>query len=385
MLIILGLLAFSLGYIIFEIYDKKQLLKTPEEIFGIINTSLLLFLVVGLSLITFLGAVLIFYSISTELGGMDVYFKTPILVRNTIVNYQLDPLTPPPVLFKIGNYLINTGFAGTIFGGALFASHKKERLFGLLILIAFIFASLSTVGRYTLFNAIFFFFFSYIYTVFFTNEKVQKKRLTELAVYSVLLILALSMFTLYMMEVRTTIAGENAIKEYALKTTYMYVTGGVSALDNFLDHDFIYTYGQSSFRSIFKWLSRLSLWPETDLKSVHEPFVSITPVIKINTYTFIKSFFEDFGIFGVLILSLLFGISCKISNFLCLRKFSFLRMFIAITLIFTAFMSFYSFYFHSITTIIYRLLIVIIINYVFYNKLYLINSKTTLHVKEAFK
>ncbi|MDZ7808716.1 MAG: O-antigen polymerase [Gracilimonas sp.] len=357
-LILFGIIAFALGYVIFTIFDVNGLKVAENNISERLNPSAIAWLVLGLSITTILGASLIVFTVSMELGGADAYFDTPIRVRNLFTGYQNNPLTPPPLSFKIGNYLINTGFAGTIFGGVLFSLDHKFRIFGILIIPAFIFASTVSIGRYTLVNSLFFFIFAYIISTYYLKPKLRKKRLAEILTYSAAFIFFLGFFTYILLEFRTTLGTENAVKEYALKSSYLYLTGGITALDNFLHQDFSLVYGQSSFRSIFRWLIQLGMWDEGNLKAVHEPFTFVTPAISINTYTYIKSFFEDFGISGVLIFSFVFGALCKLTNQAALNKFSFIRLGIAITLIFAALMSFYSFYFHSITTVIFRLLII---------------------------
>lgn len=370
LLILYGILAFTLGYLFLAIYDIKDISLPQRSLDDIIDPKGLFLIVLMLSLITFLGASLIFIAVSKELGGYDVYFRIPIAVRNQIVAYQLDPLNPPPVLFILGNYLINIGFAGTLFGGVLFALKSRLRFWGIMIVISFFAASLVTVGRYTLFNSLFFFVLAYVLSAYFLSKDRRRKKLIEIVIYTGLFVVLLSLFTVFLMEIRTTISTQNAIKEFALKTSYLYVTGGVTALDNFLSQDFSFVYGQSSFRSLFKWLVRFDLWPESNLMYVHEPFTNVTPSIRMNTYTFIKSFYEDFGITGVLLLSFSFGAACKLANYYFLRSFSFIRMSILLTLSFTAMMTFYSFYLHSVTTALFRVLMVALVQYIFLKKIY---------------
>lgn len=369
LLVIFGIGAFALGYFIFTIFDVRGLRTVEQKITDELNPKALAWLVIGLSITTILGASLIVYTVSIELGGAEAYVNTPIRVRNLFTGYQNNPLTPPPLPFKIGNYLINTGFAGTVFGGVLFVQKHHLRYLGLLIIPAFIFAAIVTIGRYTLVNSLFFFIFAYIITTYYVDHELRKKRLFEIVTYSAAFVLFLGVFTYVLLEFRTTYGTESAVKEYALKSSYLYLTGGITALDNFLNQDFSLVYGQSSFRSIFRWLIQLDLWDESNLKAVHEPFTLVTPSISINTYTFVKSFFEDFGIIGVLFFSFTFGAFCKLANHAAFRRFSFIRFAIAITLIFAALMSFYSFYFHSITTAVFRILVVAIIQYAFANKL----------------
>lgn len=370
LLILYGILAFTLGYILLAVYDIRNIPLPERSLDEVIDPKGLFLIVFSLSLITLIGSAFVFIAVSRELGGYDVYFRIPIAVRNQIVGYQLDPLTPPPFLFILGNYLINIGFAGTLFGGVLFTLKSRWRFWGIIIVISFFVASLVTVGRYTLFNSLFFFVLAYVLSAYFLPAERKRKKLIEITIYTILFFAFLSLFTLFLMDIRTTISTQSAVKEYALKTSYLYITGGITALDNFLAHDFSYVYGQSSFRSLFKWLVRFDLWPESSLMYVHEPFTSVTPSIRMNTYTFAKSFYEDFGITGILFLSFSFGAICKIANYYYLRSFSFIRMSIVLTLSFTAMMTFYSFYLHSVTTALFRILIVVLVQYAFIKKIY---------------
>jgi oligosaccharide repeat unit polymerase len=206
-----------------------------------------------------------------------------------------------------------------------------------------------------------------ITTYFLANEQ-RTKRLWEFVLYSTLFVGILGGLTYLVIQTRG-VGRILDVEEYIIKTGYLYVTGGVSAFDQFLLDDFNYAYGQSSLRSFFKWLARVGIWPDDNLFVVHEPFIKVTPSIEINTYTYAKSFFEDFGIYGVLVGSFIYAAITKLIMVHSLKRFSFFYIMLAVTMIFSLLMTFYSFYFHSVTTIIYRLLVVLAIQYVLSKKL----------------
>ncbi len=356
-----GILAFMSGYVLFTLYDVNSINTHQYDIVANISQPVLFYLVLALCMVTLTGAYLVIQTVINELGSFDAYFDTPVRVRNLFVDYQENPLKPPPLTYKFGSYLVNIGFASTLFGGVLLVTKGWRRWGGLLVIFVFTIASFSTVGRYTLFNSLFFLFFSYLLAIFYTNEKLKKRRLIELSAFTVLLIFFVGGITYFVINIRSTLTSESAVIEYTLKTSYLYLTGGIPAFDKFLNQDFLFAHGGSSLRSVFRWLIKLGIWPEESLKTVHESFVTVTPVIQINTYTYMKSFFEDFGMSGVLIGSFIFGATCKLIHYSYLRRFTFIGLGLTLTFIFTAFMSFYSFYLHSITTIIYRLLFIWVI------------------------
>jgi hypothetical protein len=69
----------------------------------------------------------------------------------------------------------------------------------------------------------------------------------------------------------------------------------------------IFTHGASGFRSLFKWLARLGLLDPQSVIGVNNPFVAIGSWTKVNTFSFAKTLYEDFGIFGLLIGNVIWG------------------------------------------------------------------------------
>lgn len=360
--ILLGIFSLVSGYLVYSVYDTTDSKSAKRKQLTIKNESLLIKLLLILVAIQLLGAFLIFYEISFQIGGFSTFFNRPLLARQFVVGVQ-NGYESARVFYRIGNYLTNIGFLSVLLGGLYFSTFTKSRVFGLVPLISLLISQLVTLGRYKLVTGIVFFITAYLIFSYFLNKKKRQKRILELIIFIIVSTSLIGVISYFILKFRSPL--EVDILSLVKKTLYLYFAGGITALDNFLSSDFKLLLGESSFRSVFKWLTILNLWPDEGLLSVHNDFTLITPNFSGNTYTFTKSLYQDFGLFGLIFIPFIWG---AITYKLCtsvLFNFSLVKLYWLCILTFSLIISFYSFYFQSITSIIFWFIIIILIQKVF--------------------
>ncbi len=90
-----------------------------------------------------------------------------------------------------------------------------------------------------------------------------------------------------------------------LYSFYWYLASPTAALNEFLtDFRGSFDLGQNTFLPFWKWLHRFGLLPEYDV-SVYGEYVFIP--YPANVYTYLRPFYEDFGILGVAVVPYLLG------------------------------------------------------------------------------
>jgi hypothetical protein len=99
-------------------------------------------------------------------------------------------------------------------------------------------------------------------------------------------------------------------------------------------------------------LARLGFWDPQSVLRTNNPFVSIGGWTSINTFSFVKTFYEDFGILGVITGSILWGGATRYLTERVLRKFNMTNFFLLILITFSLVMSFYAFYFEGLTALV---------------------------------
>jgi len=359
---------FLLSYFIAVIYDKNSRTLFHSKPQLQINQPLLLKLLLVLTLILFIGGTLRFIAIGTQLGGIEVFINRPLMVRQEIVNIQMG-YSEVPLMYRIGGYLTSIGFISIIIGGITIATSSKYRLLGVLPLVILLYVQLSTMGRYLFITGVCFYFTSFIITTFFLPPKTQRKKLFQVFVSSIAMFVGILVLSYYVIKFRSPLADD--ILALLQESVYLYFTGGVTALDYAIfNEESTRQFGQSSFRSLYNWFRRIGLVSEEDVIRVHNVFVSISPTYNMNTYTFVRSLYYDFGLTGLLIVSSIWGFLTKYFLYIAYRKYSMVSIFVACVFVFSLFISFFSFYFQALTTIIFWLITVYIVDYFYGHRIF---------------
>ncbi|MCF7807591.1 MAG: oligosaccharide repeat unit polymerase [Candidatus Marinimicrobia bacterium] len=290
-----------------------------------------------------------FRVISALAGGAKFYFINPFLVRELVVAIQMGEIGNVPVLYKISGFAISVGMLANIFGGALFSYQGRYKLIGFLPVILTLIVSLVFIRRYSFVAGLTLWLSAYLFSAQILHAQSKEKLFRRIVLISASMVLVIYLVSYFVIHVRTFYHPK--VTEYFYESLYAYFVGGLSSLDIWLKdpNDLIHhSYGQTTFKDIFRWLSRFGIWPSEEVKTVHQDFVLISKHRMINTYTFVKAMYEDFNIFGVLSLSFIWGFLSKAAVVKFFRRPDYIGLLLVSIVTFSLLMSFYSFYFRNL-------------------------------------
>jgi oligosaccharide repeat unit polymerase len=275
-----------------------------------------------------------------------------------VVNYNRS-------LYKLGSYLITWLYPLAVLSGFHFSLSRHRRwISSIPILLTFV-ISIIFIKRFTLFTVIGLWFLSALYSSYFSRPNLQKLLRKQLLMISGLVIFALFGFSYWIVSLRSFYLKD--IAELFKENIYSYFAGTLSALEKYLliHGDEPMSMGVSSFRSVMKWLAKLGLFERDAVQVVHSDFVNIGTGHRqyINTYTYVKVLFEDFGIIGVFFVSTVWGGFTRYANQRLSQKFTLKSLMLLAVLNFSLIMTFYEFYFEGISTIILWFLYMSIVEY----------------------
>jgi len=118
----------------------------------------------------------------------------------------------------------------------------------------------------------------------------------------------------------------------------------------------------SLFRNLFRWFARLGIYNPQLVFSTNYDFIWVGFNV-VNTYTYLRVFYEDFGYVGMVILSFLWGWVCHWIIQKYLEKFSLYRLYFVGLIAHALLMSFYSFALLNVIAIVFILLLIRVIEY----------------------
>lgn len=301
-------------------------------------------------------------------GGMNVFIENPFKIRVIVTNIGSNMSMKPTLLYKLGSYLINIGIISSFFAGILLTS-KKFYFASLLPFFFSVITSFIYLSRYLMITYILYVSLSFIITYQYLDDDnhkaIIKRRMFYFAVGTLLfissLLIGILMARNFFIDKILPLLG---------KQLYFYYAGGIATFDAFLHTNYNYTYGTLTLGSIYGWLHSLGLMDMIETLQRNQPFIKIAPDVTINTYTFIKVLYQDFGLSGLVLISFGWGFTTRYSVDSIFRKFSMTRLFLCVILIMSFIMSFFGFYLQGITSLLFRLILLVIIthlskNYIF--------------------
>ncbi len=376
-IIFIAIISALLGFLISTLYLNKGrflLYKEEKRTTKIeFNISVLKKLMFVLCLGALFGILWILFILSSHSGGIIQYLSNPILARQIVVESSGKISTGWNIAHSLANYLVNFNYFAVLIGGIIFQS-ERGKIVSFIPLTTALLISIITFQRY---------FFVYNFVLWWSTLIVisnlldsQSKLLFKKRILRVGLIIAVIFiaFSFILISVRVSFGHKSVnianIGEKIVESNYTYLAGNVVALDNYFKGDIKLYYGSSTFRDPLKWMVRFGLWEEMDLVGKRKEFSSIGPT-NFNTYTYIRRFYEDFGIFGVCILSFLWVILCNYLFFSIKKNFSLLRLYFVTVAIFSLFMSFYDFALTNLMLFIYMATVIFVIEHLFLKPKYL--------------
>ncbi|MFO8054357.1 MAG: O-antigen polymerase [Bacteroidales bacterium] len=370
MIVFLGLMFIVLGYYLvnsFYLYRDNLLPGDRKEV--TIDEAFLGKFIIVFTLLSFLGFLLVALEIAKVTNNFSMYFENPFFVRERIVSMQQGEIAViDSFRYKIGAYLCSFMYPMSSLGGMLAGMRSKWKYISILPLLLMVAYSVLNMNRFGLIAAMGLWFFSLIYYGMFVRKKRRKALSVKTSVYLLMGILFISTFFYLIISLRAF--SDVNLAYYAKRSVYSYISGSGAAFEKFTFDHHPLLYGASSFRSVVKWFARLGLMDSGLVMGAHNKFYNISHgmPMNLNTYTFVKSPYEDFGLIGVAVICLSWGMAARYILEKCIRQFSIWRLFLVALMILSFLMSFYEFFFQSITMFAYWLIILYLVEKYFHSK-----------------
>jgi hypothetical protein len=118
--------------------------------------------------------------------------------------------------------------------------------------------------------------------------------------------------------------------------------------------DFELKNGIVIFDSFIKWFMRFGILSSENIARVEYKFVDVGSST-MNTYSYIRILYEDFGILGLLSFSYIWGGVTSLATDRLFKRLSLVNLIIVILLSYSFFISFFSFSLHNIAMVVFMI------------------------------
>ncbi|MDZ7822439.1 MAG: oligosaccharide repeat unit polymerase [Candidatus Marinimicrobia bacterium] len=238
---------------------------------------------------------------------------------------------------------------------------SKWKLTGLIPLLLVVVDSLVNLNRFGLITSLgLWFFYAFVFQ-YVPSRNEQKALLKKVLLYTLIAAVLVALFFYLIMSIRAFYATD--LNHFIKRSFYAYFSGSPAAFEKLLYEPGSMTYGASSFRSVVKRFSRFGLMESGAYMGAHNAFrnIGLGMPMTLNTFTFVKTMYEDFGILGVAFISAGWGMLARYAIEKSFLKFSILNLFIVSVFVLSFFMTFYEFFFQGVTMFVYWSLILLFI------------------------
>jgi len=351
--VLLNVVAFSLGCLTWTLF--RGLHPTPAEMPPVAGRPLTAeALVRGLRVTLAMGVVALALEIYRVVTIAEHFATTwldlvthPELFRIRMVAFidqSLFQTSATVMLLSIASSLFSIGFV--LLGVLLYLDHKRRRYFyvGAFLTISLV-IGLIHLSRYEVTSNILYLVLAYCFmssldrsehgvSAHFTLQASHFKLIAP--VVAVVLLFGLIDALLHK---SSEYDASNRLQGW-LFHFYWYAAAPLAAFNEFLatfrgDHQ----WGQSMFLPLYKWLCRFQLATEVEVSFYGEKV--LVPYMS-NVYTYLRNFYEDFGILGVAIVPYILGGATAAVRVQARRHLQFLNLYLVL-LLFILF-SFYNYY-----------------------------------------
>jgi oligosaccharide repeat unit polymerase len=200
------------------------------------------------------------------------------------------------MLISLTSSLFSIGFV--LLGVFLYVSTERSRYaYAGGFLLVSLTVGLTNLSRYEVTVNILYLVLTYAFVWTRGRRRRVSKALADL-VWPMTVVVVLFVAIDVLLRKGATYAQPGAVRGF-LFSIYWYIASPLAALNEFLaGFDGQYHFGQSTFLPLYKWLCRFDLAPEPALSLYGEMKYIPYPA---NCYTYLRTFYEDFGILGVAI------------------------------------------------------------------------------------
>ncbi len=359
------LLGFYVSYI-FSGYSKIYY-RIESPLIRRIDSRKIALIIIVIFLLSLLSAVVNTYMRAVEAGGLFEYFLNPMKSRGIFVEesrearHELRHFESLLAIFKNMNYV------AIVLSSVLFTCAKKYRFIAFLPLVFAFLESITTFGRFFFITNAFLWFGAVFYVSAYLPDEERRRVFGLLIKILTFLAFIVIFYFIYIVIFRTM-----AVKKYATQSAsivdlvgqhvYSYIVGNIILLDRYLLGHITYYHGASIFMNFIKWFNVLGLYEDPRILTYfyHYDFMK-TKHFLMNTYTYVRYLYGDFGEAGLIPLSFIWGFLSYKMLVVYLKKFSLIRLYLLSLLTYSLFMSFFFFYFKMIMVPMYCSLVLLLI------------------------
>lgn len=378
--IFLSLSSFIMGYILYSILSIENIEPFKNDLNTFHNTArlavqidtrIIKYVILIISIITMVGILWKLNILGGYVGGIWEYLKNPIRARFYVTLTAGKIVEGYNIYDSIASYLMNLNLVNNMFGGLFFAAANRSKFYAWLPVVMTVLISVITFQRYLFLLSITIWMISALYIVYHLSPEEGLKAYKRFKISFILITIIFLLFIVSLLFVRLDLGAENKeewgeikVGELVLRNLHSYLVGNIVNFDNFIHRASKYYYGSSLFRNLFKWFARIGLYEEANVIGTGYEFSDVG-FISLNTYSYMRIFYEDYGVFGLIGLSFMWGVgTCWVVAWY-LKKFSLYRLYYLSLICHSLLMSFFSFSLLNIVVIIYASMVIFIINYIF--------------------
>lgn len=358
-LIFLSVITLSVGYITNISVNANINFYPSYSFFSELNISLTKKILIVTFLTSTIAITITLLFLLDRVGGLHQLLKDPFGFRSMVVNLNKMSILEWDIRLSLLSYCVELNLVSIVCSGLLYIYNKsKQKWIIFLPILNALFYSIITLQRFFFIKNMIIWIFIIITSLIFYNADDKKEKIKKTITFFVGILVIIISILFIIIFLRIDFGGEkidySLTLRYAISSIYLYFSADIVALDRFLlkfDDNFLL--GVSALRSLTKWLVRFGIYDESFARTVYEKFVKINSTRSMNTYTYIKLFYEDFGIYGMLALNYFVGILSSKAFDTMYQKCNFVSLFIAASIFFMLFFSFFDFYFINITMFFY--------------------------------
>lgn len=358
-----------LGYFIFHSYSDPHTEYHNLQIHHIrVKHWKIAVLVLVLFIISFSAVVIDTYLYLVKDQGFLGFFSNPIKARYEAIAEAKEAKEGLKIYQSLLAFLRNLNYVAIVLSGVLFASTRKYRFICVLPLIAAFAASISQFERHFIMSNVFIWFCSIFYTSAHLplGERARVYRaLKRIAVLvGTLVICYFAFIIMYRTELlRNASSTRENIALIVARSIHSYFVGNIVMLDWYLLDHIKLRYGTSLFVNLFRWFNVMGIYENPEITSYILIYKFMrSQYLQLNTFTYIRAFYEDFGAIGVMVFSFFWGAAAYIVVRSYLKKFSLFILFLLCSLCYSFFLSFFDFYFRTMLVPLYCSLFLILLD-----------------------
>ncbi len=343
--LLLNIVAFSLGYLTWTLF--KNLVPaglepvraparpvTPERMERALAFTLLMG-VAALLLMLYRVTVMAAYF---HMGFLDL-LRHPALLRFGLILFLERAVSQTSLMVKLISVTSSFFAIGFVLLGVflrLDVTRRKYLYLGGFLLVAFA-TCLTNLSRYDMTVYVMYLILAYCMTGSLARSEKHRRIDWNLLLPALTIVIIFAVVELLLRKGATY--GRTDRLQGFLYSLYWYLASPIAAFNEFLaGFHGSYDLGRNTFFPFFKWLHRFHLIPAPDL-SVFTEWVFIPHAA--NVYTYLRNFYEDFGLLGVAVIPYALGWLLAVIKGPACRSFPFLNLYVAL-LVPVAF-SFYSY------------------------------------------